>query len=124
MSCKRSDTRAATVKHDESLIQAAVVSALSLLGLYVLMIPNGELGKISMAAASRAKAMGLRAGVSDLIVMGQDSKAHFLEIKTATGRLSESQKKFEALCLKKDWPYAVARSVDEAVEIVKKWGLA
>lgn len=111
------------MKHEESLIQAAVVSALSLLGLYVFMVGNDLAGKTTMARAGRMKAMGLRAGVSDLIVMGQGSKAHFLEIKTDTGRLSESQKKFEAMCLKKNWPYAVARSVDEAVEIVKKWGL-
>lgn len=111
------------MNYEEDRIQAATVQALSLLGVYFFMVPNDAAGKSSAAKASRLKAMGLRAGVSDLVLMGADGRAYFLEIKTATGKLSESQKKFQALCQAKNWPYAVARSVDEAVLYAKAWGL-
>ena len=111
------------MKHDESIIQSQIVSALSLAGVYVFMVPNGELGKITQAAAGRAKAMGLRSGMADLIVMSPDGRAHFLEVKTATGVLSPSQIRFAELCIKRGWKYEVARTVDEAMEIVRKWGI-
>lgn len=111
------------MRHDESLIQAQIVSALSLAGVWLFMVPNGELGKISQAAAGRAKACGLRAGISDLVLMSKDGRAHFLEVKTESGRLSESQERFRDLCLKKSWPYAVVRSVEEAVDICKVWSI-
>ncbi|HSW62401.1 MAG TPA: VRR-NUC domain-containing protein, partial [Dissulfurispiraceae bacterium] len=61
--------------------------------------------------------MGLRSGIADLVVMSADGRAHFLEVKTATGVLSPSQIRFAELCLKKGWHYAVARSVEEAMKI-------
>ena len=109
------------MKHDESIIQAAIVSALSLAGVYVFMVGNDNAGKITQARAGRLKAMGLRAGISDLVIISSDGRVHFLEVKTATGRLSESQERFSDLCLKKAWPYAVVRSVDEAIDVCRKW---
>ena len=111
------------MKHDESIIQANIVSALSLSGVYVFMVPNGELGKITQAAAGRAKAMGLRSGMADLIVMSPTGVAHFLEVKTATGVLSPSQIRFAELCIKRGWKYEVARTVEQSLDIVKKWGI-
>ncbi|HQO65733.1 MAG TPA: VRR-NUC domain-containing protein [Spirochaetales bacterium] len=111
------------MNYEEDRIQAAIVQALSLLGVYFFYVPNSEAGAVSAAKASRLKAMGLRSGVSDLVLIGIDGRAYFLEIKTATGKLSESQKKFQALCQAKNWPYAVARSVDEAVTKAREWGL-
>lgn len=111
------------MKHEESAIQAAIVSALSLAGIYCFMVGNDAAGKTTAARASRLKAMGLRAGVADLVIMGPDGRAHFLEIKTATGRLSPAQVAFRDLCVKRNWTYCVARSVAEAMEIVKELGL-
>ena len=111
------------MKHDESIIQANIVSALSLAGVYVFMIPNDAAGKTNMAKIMRLKSMGLRSGISDLVVISPAGVAHFLEVKTATGVLSPSQIRFAELCLKKGWKYEVARSVDEAMEIIRKWGI-
>jgi len=111
------------VKHEESIVQAQIVSALSLAGVYVFMVPNDAAGKTNMAKAGRMKAMGLRAGISDLIVMSADGRAHFLEVKTATGVLSPAQIRFSELCIKKGWKYEVCRSVNEAMDIVRKWGI-
>lgn len=111
------------MKHDESIIQSQIVSALSLAGVYVFMIPNDAAGKTTMAKAGRMKAMGLRAGISDLVVMSHDGRAHFLEVKTETGKLSENQVRFKDLCDYYLWPYAVCRSPQEAIDICKRWGI-
>ncbi len=111
------------MNHDESVIQAQIVSALSLMGIFVFMVPNDAAGKITPAKAGRLKAMGLRAGISDLVLVGPDGQAYFLEVKTPGGKLSESQKLFSNLCLAKGWKYAVARSVEDAAELVRVWGL-
>ena len=111
------------MNHEESKIQAAIVSALSLLGIFLFAVGNDFAGATSAAKAGRLKAMGLRPGVSDLVIIGRDGKGYFLEIKTATGVLSSSQKNFRDLCSLRAWPYAIARSVDEAIDQCKKWDL-
>jgi hypothetical protein len=111
------------MNHDESIIQAEIVKALSCLGVFLFSIPNEGLGKASMARVGRFRAMGMRSGLSDLVLIGQDGKAHFLEIKTPEGRLSEAQDRFRRLCLDRNWPYAVARSVAEATYHATAWGL-
>lgn len=109
--------------HEESIIQSDVVRALSLLGVFLFAVPNDALGAASPARAGRYKAMGLRAGVSDLILMGDDGRAYFVEVKTLTGRASESQERFRRLCLERSWPYAIVRSVDDAIAQARAWGL-
>ena len=111
------------MRHDESLIQSNIVSALSLAGVYVFMVGNDNSGKTNMAKIMRLKSMGLRSGISDLVVMSADGRAHFMEIKTATGVLSPSQIRFAELCLKKGWKYEVARSVEQSLDICRKWGI-
>lgn len=112
------------MNYEEDRIQASIVQALSLLRIYFFYVPNSEAGATSPAKGARMKAMGLRAGVSDLIIMAPGGKGYGLEVKTSTGVLSDKQKEFRAKCEELGWPYAVARSVDEAVAIVKKWGIA
>lgn len=109
------------MKHEESVIQCAIVEALSLSRVYFFSVPNER--KASIQQMSRMKAMGLRSGVSDLVVMGHDGRAHFLEVKTATGKLSKSQMLFRELCEANGWPYAIARSSEEALTICKGWGI-
>jgi len=111
------------MKHDESQLQANIVSALSLAGLYVFMVGNDNSGKTNMAKIMRLKSMGMRAGLSDLVVMSPSGVAHFMEVKTATGVLSPSQIRFAELCLKKGWKYEVARTVEQSLDICRKWGI-
>lgn len=111
------------MNHDEDRIQADIVFALSALGVFLFMVPNSAAGKTTQARAARLKAMGLRAGVSDLILMGDDGRSYFLEIKTESGRLSESQLRFRDICIARGWPYAVTRSLDDAIAQARAWGL-
>lgn len=111
------------MQHEESAIQAGIVMTLSAMGVFLFSVPNEGAGKTTIQRAARLKGMGLRAGISDLILMGPDGRAHFLEIKTKNGKLSESQERFQTLCGARGWPYAVARSVEDAVAIARGWGL-
>jgi len=70
----------------------------------------------------RLVAMGFRPGISDLcIVEDGTSKLHFMEVKQPGEKQNKNQVKFSDLCLKKCWPYAVARSVEEALDVCRKW---
>lgn len=113
------------MNHAESVLQSKIVFALSALGVFLFSVPNELAGGGAGAARKMAqfKAMGLRAGISDLILMGDNGVAHFMEVKTPTGKLSEHQVKFWNLCVKRGWPYTVVRTVAEAVDYAKVWGL-
>lgn len=55
-------------------------------------VPNG--GSRNLLEAKRLKATGLKAGVSDLIVLMPD-RCIFIELKTEKGIQSDKQKEFE-----------------------------
>lgn len=56
------------------------------------------------------KRTGTVAGVSDLIVLGNNSKAFFVEVKTDKGKLSEPQMDFKKLVESKGFNYLLVRS--------------
>lgn len=57
---------------------------------FLFSIPNE--GKASYGEAARLKAMGLTAGMPDLCLIDKNGKAHFVELKTPTGKLSTNQR--------------------------------
>jgi hypothetical protein len=81
--------------------------------------PNGEAR--SPKTGARLKAMGVRPGVADfcLTIRGH---SHFLELKRRTGRQSPEQIAFAAAAEAAGASYAVARSPEEAKEILRRWG--
>jgi hypothetical protein len=96
--------------------------------------PNGELRDIRTAA--KLKAMGVRPGVADLFflwgepmsVVGEPhvqtvSRILYLELKRRGEYLSPAQEQFrDSVTAKGSW-YEVADSIDEAVEILKRYGV-
>lgn len=73
-------------------------------------VPNG--GFRNKIEAMKLVATGMKAGVSDLIVLFPN-RALFIEMKTATGRQSPDQKEFEKDVTALGFEYFLARSVDE-----------
>jgi len=114
------------MKHDESRIQAELCRYLSATGLLFFSVPNEAIGggrKASLRMA-RFKAMGLRPGVADLVIISPLGFAHFVEVKDAIGRLLPAQKVFRDRCIASGFPWAVVRSLDDMVVALTKWGLA
>ena len=76
---------------------------------------------LSIRAATRAKAMGVRRGWPDLSFLFPDGVTRFIELKTATGSLSAEQRDFRDAA-KPHGVWAVCRSVDEVEVQLRLWG--
>jgi hypothetical protein len=103
----------------EAAIQRAIVAALRVA------LPPGAIvhhsGHEHRGGDGRAKlaqaigvGMGVHPGFADLVVVAEGRVA-FLEVKTATGRLSDDQKSFRDIIRAQTLPYAVVRSIDDAL---------
>jgi len=68
------------------------------------------------------KKMGLTQGVADLVII-KDGKAYFMEVKAEKGKQSEAQIIFADWCKATSTPYMVVRSVNEAIDALKFWGV-
>lgn len=111
------------MNHEEAKLQADVVSVLSALGVYCMMIPNGEIGKLSPARFMRLVAQGFRRGASDLILFSDEATAFFLELKLPGKKQSKSQIDFQAMCIRRGWEYKVSETVQDAISAAEQWGL-
>lgn len=111
------------VKRNEDREQIALIHCLALCaapGVRWAHIKNE--GKRSIQAGRKAKLMGLKPGIADLIFWRGDSIICFLELKAEKGRLSESQMAFKGDCDANGTPYRVAHSLDEALTILDDLG--
>lgn len=61
------------------------------------------------------KSMGLKAGVSDLIIL-RPGETIFVEVKTATGQQSQKQKEFQSIVEKLGYRYLLVRSLNDFKE--------
>lgn len=107
----------------EHRLQKAVVQFMKLAarpGSFCFACPNGMVS--DHVTVARMKDAGLFPGVADLVVVLPSREIAFLELKTPTGRLQPSQKDFKTLCARYDIKYAIARTIDEAIEVLTKWG--
>jgi hypothetical protein len=81
--------------------------------------PNGEWR--SAGTGGRLKAMGVVAGVSDIVIV-VGGRAKFLELKTAKGRQSAEQKAFADWARSAGAEYGLVRSPEEARARLEEWG--
>ena len=79
---------------------------------YIFSVPNG--GSRNIAEALKLKETGLRAGVSDLIVL-HGNKTIFIEVKTDTGVQSPAQKKFQEKVTALGFEYIIAKRVEDVI---------
>ncbi len=79
-------------------------------------IPNGEKRHISVA--SRLKSEGVRRGSPDLVFLLPGGRVGWLEMKAGKGSLSDAQKAFRDKALALGHAWAVAKSIDEALEFL------
>jgi hypothetical protein len=82
-------------------------------------VPNGEWR--TPAAGARLKATGVVAGVADLVLVIK-GRAHFLELKTATGRQSREQVAFALAAVHAGGLYEIATSPEQAKQTLARWG--
>jgi hypothetical protein len=115
----------------EADIQKAIVKTLRLglpHGFLVVGVSNNPRSKI---AGAIEKSMGMVAGLPDLAIYGAlvtdkgdpFAFAGFMEVKTATGRLSEAQRDVHDRLRDCGFHVAVVRSTDDALATARSWGL-
>ena len=110
-------------KNPEAQIQRAVVQHLNsrgVAGLVFFHVPNGgSRGKVEGAIF---KSMGVRAGVSDLILI-HAGKIFALELKAPGGRASEAQLAFLSDIDRAGAFTAMPEGLDAALQTLEAWGL-
>lgn len=107
----------------EQAIQTAVVAHLRLRGkpgLVFFHVPNG--GARRPIEAAILKRIGVRAGVSDLILIYQ-GKIYALELKADGGRPTEAQLDFISDMNQAGAFACVCEGLDRAIAVLKQWGL-
>ncbi len=80
--------------------------------------PNGEYR--SPRTGARLKAMGVRRGVADIVIIVK-GVVHFLELKNGAGRQSADQLAFETDAVLAGARYMVARSPEAVRNILEIW---
>jgi len=83
-------------------------------------MPSG--GHRRQAVAAKLKADGHQAGWPDLQFVFR-GEVYFLELKTRKGTLSPSQRQVHAALLAQGARVDVARSLDEAIDVLTRWRL-
>jgi hypothetical protein len=108
---------------DEHTIQRMLVDYLRVVQVDAVWfaVPNGA--SWSPATARRLKREGALSGVADLIFIGPGGRAYCLEMKTRKGRQQPEQALFEHKVREIGGAYAIARSFDEALAVLRGWGL-
>ena len=115
---------AKTRNYAESRLQAEIVKALSLMGVFCLMVPNGEITDMSARKYQRLVATGFRLGAPDLFLFKKGENRFFgMELKKPGGKQSPGQVSFQDKCQQNNWPYVVVDSLDAAIAQAKLWGL-
>jgi len=80
-------------------------------------------GKRSKAEGALAKRMGLLPGMPDLEIMGPGGMTWRIEMKTATGPVSEEQSDLHAWFAANGVPYAVCRSLGDVAAALVAWNI-
>ena len=68
------------------------------------------------------KKMGLKRGWPDFILISPAGTTYWLELKRGPARLTRDQEAFAATMQARGVPWAVARSTEEAIRVLRLWG--
>lgn len=109
------------MKNKESKIQAEIVKYLQSKKYFFASIPNELGGKDAAIRMAKFKTLGLRSGAPDLLVFLPAGKLICLEVKTETGKQSDSQIAFEQKLSDLGFDYFVVRSVEDVKNILDKF---
>lgn len=120
---KRTSPKRQSIKRREQAIQKAVAELLDTAGqpgLVWFHVPNG--GARSPVEAAIFKGLGVKPGVPDIFAFYQGA-LYVLELKTEDGTLSDEQRVMLERLAAAGARTAVAYGVDQAIAVLKSWGL-
>jgi len=82
--------------------------------------PNGE--RRDGRTAAKLKAMGVRPGVPDFMLIGPDGAARLLELKREGEALSDAQLGFKLWAIRHGVAYVVAENFSHVMTALQTWG--
>lgn len=113
------------MRHDESELQQACYRWFSLqyreyYGL-LFAVPNGA--KVSQSQARILRSEGLTSGVADMILLVPRHGYHglMIEFKTANGKQSDTQKRFQDAVEKQGYLYTIVRSCTAFMDLINAY---
>ena len=112
----------------EHQIQTRFFQEIELMGwqkkkIFAFAIKN-EVGKNNPVAGFRNKQAGVKAGVPDVMALEVPFNGKpplFLEFKSKAGKQNNSQKEMEIYLTQQGYKYALVRSCEEAINVVKEY---
>ncbi len=107
----------------EQVIQIQLVNILKLSEPEVLAFHVANGGWRATREAQILKAMGVRAGIPDLVVCWPVGRTGFIELKAHNGAMTNFQTMMNRRLRDMGFPVAVARSVEHALIILDEWGV-
>jgi hypothetical protein len=110
--------------HPEDAVQRSIVNYLRNVLPGSAMVIHIANNPRSARDGARLKALGLVAGAPDLLVVLPHGKGCFIEVKSAKGRVSVEQYSFSYSCVALNWPWFVARSIDDVRRAFKALGIS
>lgn len=112
-------------RHPEQDLQRAIATYLTLFErqgrLFFFHVPNG--GKRGKVEAAIFKALGVKPGVADLVILIPRGRCCFVELKADTGKLTETQEQFRHMCSRYGFEYAVVYSLTDMIKTLQLWGV-
>jgi hypothetical protein len=107
----------------EARIQGAILQFIRTVAPDVLTfhIPNG--GLRDKREAAKLRWQGVTAGIPDLCLLAPVHRVFFIEVKTATGRLSSDQLDIHGWLTTLGIPCAVCRSIDDCRRALAAWNI-
>lgn len=115
------------MRHEEDRLQTACVRWFGLahpkLALLLHHSPNEGLLPRTARDGAKRKAMGVRAGFPDLVLLVPNTLHHYLcvELKSHAGRQSASQRAYQEAVERAGGMYAVIRSLEGFIETINEY---
>lgn len=110
-------------RNDEASLQASIFSYVRTVAPDVLIFHPANGGLRTKAEAARLKAMGVVAGIPDLVLVFPGGRCAFIEVKTAKGVLSPDQKAMRLRMIRLGISSITARTLGDVRIALREWGV-
>ena len=80
-------------------------------------------GRRDAKTGAMLKAMGVKPGVADIILVRQGGYMAFIEIKAGKGSPSPAQRDWQDWCGENGVPYAICRNLSDVQNVLMDWNI-
>jgi hypothetical protein len=111
------------MRNAEATIQASIVAWARQHAIGCVVFSTSIDGFCTPAEGAKRRWMGLLAGIPDLVLVGPDGRAHFIEVKVPGGKATPDQRELMERLTALGSPCRVCCCLEEAQRTLTEWGL-